>query len=78
MFLKDQLEVGDTVRSRKPPNACKLQTMDVPEGTVVGLEGKSERDGFVLVKIPGVRNPVRVLASTIERDTSGFAIYAAG
>lgn len=48
--------------------------MDVPEGTVVSLESNSEKDGFVLVKIPGVRNPVRVLVSTIERVTSGFTV----
>ena len=48
--------------------------MDVPEGTVVSLESNSDRDYFVLVKIPGVRNPVRVLISTIERVTSGFAM----
>lgn len=71
---KDHLQVGDTVRSRKPLNARKPQTMDVPEGTVVSLESNSEKDGFVLVKIPGVRNPVRVLVSTIERLTSGFAV----
>ncbi|KAK8513552.1 hypothetical protein V6N13_002287 [Hibiscus sabdariffa] len=35
---KDHLLVGDTVRSRKPPNSCKPENMDVPEGTVVGVE----------------------------------------
>lgn len=71
---KDHLLVGDIVRSRKPLNARKPQTMDVPEGTVVSLESNSERESFVLVKLSGVRNPVRVLSSTIERVTSGFAM----
>ncbi|PON90080.1 Tyrosine-protein kinase [Trema orientale] len=71
---KDHLLLGDAVRSRKPLNACKPQTMDVPEGTVVSLERNSDRDDYVLVKIPGVRNPVRVLVSTVERVTSGFAM----
>lgn len=48
--------------------------MDVPEGTVAGLETDSDREGFALVKIPGVRNPVRVLVSTVERVTSGLAV----
>lgn len=66
--------MGDTVRSRKLSNACKHQIMDVPEGTVVGLESDSDRDGFVLVKIHGVRNPVKVLMSTVERVTCGLAV----
>lgn len=66
--------MGDTVRSRKPLNTCKHQIMDVPEGTVVGLESDSDRDGFVLVKVPGVCNPVKVLMSTVERVTSGLAV----
>ncbi|XP_030488419.2 protein KINASE OF THE OUTER CHLOROPLAST MEMBRANE 1 [Cannabis sativa] len=70
---KDHLLVGDTVRSRKPLNSCRPQTMDVPEGTVVSLDSNSDRDDFVLVKITGVRNPVRVLISTIERVTSGLS-----
>ncbi|XP_008228702.1 PREDICTED: E3 ubiquitin-protein ligase KEG-like [Prunus mume] len=73
-LLKDRLQVGDIVRSRKPLNARKPQAMDVPEGSVTGLETDSDRDGFALVKIPGERNPVRVLVSTVERVTSGFAV----
>lgn len=71
---KDSLQVGDTVRSRKPLNACKPQIMDVPEGTVVGFDGDNNRDGFVLVKIPGKHNPLRVHVSTLERVTSGLAV----
>ncbi|GFZ04074.1 protein kinase superfamily protein [Actinidia rufa] len=37
-FSKDHLQVGDTVRSRKALNTCKSKSMDVPEGTVVGLQ----------------------------------------
>lgn len=70
---KDYLQVGDTVRSRKPLNGHKSQTVHIPEGTVVGLESDSDRDGYALVKIPSVRNPVRVATSTVERVTSGFA-----
>ncbi|KAL5575720.1 hypothetical protein UlMin_017419 [Ulmus minor] len=71
---KDDLVVGDTVRSRKPLNGSKPQNMDIPEGIVVSLESNSDKDDFVLVKIPGVRNPVRIHKSTIERVTSGLAM----
>ncbi|KAF3450899.1 hypothetical protein FNV43_RR06988 [Rhamnella rubrinervis] len=70
---KDHLQVGDIVRSRKLLNACKNQIMDVPEGTVVGLESDSDRGGFVLVRMNGARNPVKVLMSTVERVTCGLA-----
>ncbi|XP_077215084.1 protein kinase superfamily protein [Tasmannia lanceolata] len=66
---KDQLQVGDTVRSRKPANSCNLETMHVPEGTLVGLES----NGFVLVRIHRIHDPLRVHSSTLERVTSGFA-----
>ncbi|KAL2346704.1 hypothetical protein Fmac_000704 [Flemingia macrophylla] len=69
---KDHLQVGDTVRSRKPANSCKPQNMDVPEGNVVGLERNADH-GFVLVRIPGVHDPVRIHASTLERVTNGLA-----
>lgn len=71
---KDSLHVGDIVRSRKPLNACKPQIMDVPEGTVVGFDGENDRDGFVLVKIRGKHNPLRVHVSTLERVTSGLVV----
>ncbi|KAF8400614.1 hypothetical protein HHK36_013913 [Tetracentron sinense] len=70
---KDLLEVGDTVRSRKPPNSCKPENMDVPEGMVVGLERDTDRDGFVLVRVHGIHDPLRVHMSTLERVTSGLA-----
>lgn len=48
--------------------------MDVPEGTVVGLEKDTNRDGFVLVRIYGMHNPQRVSVSTLERVTSGLVV----
>ncbi|XP_039024355.1 uncharacterized protein LOC120157207 [Hibiscus syriacus] len=74
MFLsKDYLLVGDTVRSRKPPNSCKPENMDVPGGTVVGVEHSADRDGFVLVRVHGIHDPLRVKVSTLERVTFGLA-----
>ncbi|XVF48349.1 hypothetical protein PTKIN_Ptkin03bG0183100 [Pterospermum kingtungense] len=70
---KDCLQVGDRVRSRKPPNSCKPENMDVPEGITVGLEHKTDRDGFVLVRIHGIHDPLRVHVSTLERVTLGLA-----
>lgn len=71
-LAKDCLQVGDTVRSRKPPNSCKPENMDVPEGTVVGLECDPDRDGFVLVRVHGIHDPLRVHISTLERVTFGL------
>ncbi|XP_062008177.1 protein KINASE OF THE OUTER CHLOROPLAST MEMBRANE 1-like [Rosa rugosa] len=68
-LLKDDLQVGDIVRSRKPVNARKRQALDVPEGIVTGLESDS---GSALVKIPRARKPVRVSVLTLERVTSGL------
>ncbi|XP_027354492.1 E3 ubiquitin-protein ligase KEG [Abrus precatorius] len=69
---KDHLQVGDIVRSRKPSNSCKPQNMEVPEGNVVGLERNADH-GFVLVRVHGVHDPVRIHASTLERVTNGLA-----
>ncbi|TKY74742.1 E3 ubiquitin-protein ligase KEG [Spatholobus suberectus] len=69
---KDHLQVGDTVRSRKPSNSCNPQNMEVPEGNVVGLERNADH-GFVLVRLHGVHDPVRIHASTLERVTNGLA-----
>lgn len=71
-LAKDHLQVGDIVRSRKPLNS--FQNMDVPEGTVVGIDKDTDRDGFVLVRIHGVHNPLKVHALTLERVTSGFVV----
>nr|VDD00465.1 unnamed protein product [Brassica oleracea] len=71
---KDQLQVGDTVRSRKPANSCKHENMDVPEGKVVGLErDTTDSDGFALVKVHGVHDPLRVHVSVLERATKDLA-----
>ncbi|KAJ0984340.1 hypothetical protein J5N97_002696 [Dioscorea zingiberensis] len=72
-LLKDPLQVGDTVRSRKPKNSCKLESMEIPEGTVVGMDSYMDREGFVLVRVHGIHNPMRVHSSTVERVTYGFA-----
>ncbi|KAK4277188.1 hypothetical protein QN277_015220 [Acacia crassicarpa] len=69
---KDRLQVIDMVRSRKPTNSCKRQNMDVPEGTVVGLERGADH-GFVLVRIHGIHDPLRIHSSTLERVTFGLA-----
>lgn len=61
------------MRSRKPPNACKSKNMDVPEAIVVGLERDTDQDGFVLVRIHGIHDPLRVPISTLERVTFGLA-----
>ncbi|XP_017982680.1 PREDICTED: E3 ubiquitin-protein ligase KEG isoform X1 [Theobroma cacao] len=70
---KDRLQVGDIVRSRKPPNSCKPENMNVPEGTVVGLEHITDHDGFALVRVHGIHDPIRVHFSTLERVTLGLA-----
>ncbi|PIN09859.1 MEKK [Handroanthus impetiginosus] len=72
-LAKDHLQIGDTVRSRKSPNSCNSKNMDIPEGTVVGLERDTDQDGFVLVRVHGVHDPVRVLVSTLERVTFGLS-----
>lgn len=68
---KDQLQVGDAVRSRKPSKSCKLENMDVPEGVIVGLD--TDRDGFVLVRVHGIHDPLRIHVSKLERVTHGLA-----
>lgn len=70
---KGSLQEGDTVRSRKAPNSYKIDNMLVPEGKVVGVEGSDGRDGFVLVKVHGIHDPLRLRASALERITHGFA-----
>ncbi|KAI8569098.1 hypothetical protein RHMOL_Rhmol02G0252600 [Rhododendron molle] len=70
---KDHLQVGDTVRSRKPPNLCKLENMGIPEGIVVGLDCDPDPTGFVLVRVHGIHDPIRVHVSTLERVTFGLA-----
>ncbi|XP_010437936.1 PREDICTED: E3 ubiquitin-protein ligase KEG-like [Camelina sativa] len=71
---KDHLQVGDKVRSRKPASSFKHENMDVPGGMVVGLErDTTDPDGFALVKVHGVHDPLRVHVSVLERVTNGLA-----
>ncbi|GAB2275458.1 hypothetical protein Dimus_010216 [Dionaea muscipula] len=72
-FSKDSLQDGDIVRSRKAPNSSKHENMVIPEGKVVGLGGGDKPDGFVLVRVHGIHDPLRVHNSTLERVTHGFA-----
>nr|GLL46976.1 uncharacterized protein LOC109159474 [Ipomoea trifida] len=70
---KDQLQIGDVVRSRKPPNSCKPESMEVPEGTIVGMQNDTDSNGFVLVRVHGIHDPIRVHKSTLERVSFGLA-----
>lgn len=72
-LTKDKLQVGDVVRSRKLSKSHKLETMLIPEGTVVGLEREEDKEGYVLVRIHGIHDPLRIHCSMLERVTSGFA-----
>ncbi|KAG6409481.1 hypothetical protein SASPL_127521 [Salvia splendens] len=76
-LAKDHLQVGDVVRSRKA-NTCSPKNMDVPEGSVVGLERDTDQDGYVLVRVHGVHDPLRVHVSTLERVTFGLAAGGLG
>ncbi|RZC62005.1 hypothetical protein C5167_023750 [Papaver somniferum] len=66
---KDQLQLGETVRSRKPPNSCKVENMNILEGTIVGLE----TDGCLLVRVHGIHDPMRIHSSILERVKLGLA-----
>ena len=66
--------MGDMVRSRKQSNSCKLENMDLPEGTIVGLDADTDQNGFVLVRVHCIHDPVRVHRSTLERVTFGLAV----
>lgn len=73
LLSKDQLQVNDMVRSRKLLNSCKPENMNIPEGRIVGLERETGKDAFVLVRVRGIHDPVRVYASTLERVSFGLA-----
>ncbi|KAG6525926.1 E3 ubiquitin-protein ligase KEG-like isoform X1 [Zingiber officinale] len=73
-LLKDQLQVGDIVRSRKPRNSCNSESMEIPEGIIVGKESEEHSDGYILVRVHGLHNPLRVHSSTVERVTYGFVV----
>ncbi|KAK7377218.1 hypothetical protein VNO80_02640 [Phaseolus coccineus] len=68
---KDHLQVGDTVRIRKPTNSCRPQNMDIPEGTVVSLDCNTDHR-FALVRVHGNDDPIRFHISSLERVTSGL------
>lgn len=70
---KDHLQENDIVRSRKPLNSCKSDNMNIPDGKIVGLQRETEKDAFVLVRVRGIHDPVRVYASTLERVSFGLA-----
>lgn len=71
--FKDKLQIGDKVRSRKVKTSCIPETMQVPDGTIVGLEEDGDRDGYILVRVHGLHDPLKVRSSTVERVTYGFA-----
>src|SRR5688572_32931801 len=73
LHFKDKLQVGDKVRSRKLKNSCGPETMEIPDGTIVGIEDDGERDAYVLVRVHALHNPLKVRFSTVERVTYGFA-----
>ncbi|CAN1287777.1 E3 ubiquitin-protein ligase KEG [Linum perenne] len=70
---KDHLQIGDVVRSRKPCYSCKPENMQVPEGIVVGTEQDTNSHGFILVRVHGIHDPLRVPAATLERVSFGLA-----
>ncbi|KAH9317978.1 hypothetical protein KI387_019747 [Taxus chinensis] len=69
LFLKDRLQVGDYVRSRKVASLNKLEDMSIVEGTAVGMDS----DMYVLVRVHGLHDPLRIHASHLERVSLGFA-----
>lgn len=73
-LAKDHFQMGDIVRSRKPANSCKPENMDIPEGTIVGLERDTYPNGFVLVRVHGIHDPLRVPWPKLERVTFGLAV----
>jgi hypothetical protein len=73
LLYKDKLQVGDKVRSRKLNTSCSSETMEIPDGTVVGLEDDGACDSYVLVRVHGLYDPLKVRSSMVERVTYGFA-----
>ncbi|KAK9149606.1 hypothetical protein Scep_008363 [Stephania cephalantha] len=73
LLYKDQLQIGDTVRSRKLSNKCKPENMEIPEGVIVGMNSEAAKDDYVLVRVHGIHDPLRINKLTLERVTSGLA-----
>ncbi|XP_057815776.2 E3 ubiquitin-protein ligase KEG [Cryptomeria japonica] len=69
LFLKDKLQVGDYVRSRKDTSLIKFGDMSTVEGTIVGMDS----DMYMLVGVHGLHDPLRIHASNLERVSLGFA-----
>ncbi|XP_057815781.1 E3 ubiquitin-protein ligase KEG isoform X2 [Cryptomeria japonica] len=68
LFLKDKLQVGDYVRSRKIANLKQTKDMSIVEGTIVGMDS----DMYVLVRVHGLHDPMRMHSSHLERVSLGF------
>ncbi|KAF0904525.1 hypothetical protein E2562_035239 [Oryza meyeriana var. granulata] len=47
--------------------------MEIPDGTIVGMEDNGERDGYILVRVHGLHDPLKIRSSAVERVTYGFA-----
>lgn len=73
LHFKDKLQIGDKVRSRKLKTSCTPETMQIPDGTIVGLEEDGDHDAYILVRVHGLHDPLKVRSTTVERVTYGFA-----
>uniref|UniRef100_A0A0D6QSU1 Protein kinase domain-containing protein n=1 Tax=Araucaria cunninghamii TaxID=56994 RepID=A0A0D6QSU1_ARACU len=69
LFLKDRFQVGDYVRSRKAASSNKPGNMSIVEGMTVGMDS----DMYMLVRVHGLHDPLRIHASNLERVSLGFA-----
>jgi hypothetical protein len=71
---KNKLQVGGKVRSRKLEISCRPETMEMPNGTIVGVDDDEERDTYVLVRVYGLHNALKVRCSTVERVSYGLIV----
>jgi hypothetical protein len=69
---KNKLQVGAKVRSRKLKISCLHETMEIPNGTVVGVDDDGGRDAYALVRVHGLHNALKVRCSTVERVSYGL------
>jgi hypothetical protein len=69
---KNKLQVGDKVRSRKLEISCRPETMEIPNEIVVGVDDDEGCDAYVLVRVFGLHNALKVRCSTVERVSYGF------
>jgi hypothetical protein len=71
---KDKLQVGVTrVRSRKLKSSCHPKTMDIPDGTVIGADDDGGLDAYVLVRVHGLHDALKVRCLTVGRVSYGLA-----